>query len=545
MRSPRIWIAAAVALLCGSLAAAQDTGPLARGDSAISGRVIDAETGVPIAGARVDLRVTAGGSPADAVFTDGAGRFAISGFAAGAYRLSAHRLGYVEAGPFAEPATQSVTVAARQQLDDLTLRLRRAVILTGTIVDEYGDPVERIGVFAQKIRYGSDGVPTAASVSVIPDWTNDLGQFRLFGLPPGDYLISASGRNPQADLGMPILVGPVTPSETVPTYYPGTPRVAEAQVLSLVSGEERSLHFALSHRRPVTIAGSVMTSAGRPAAGMRVNLRTVAGQSVTVLGAGTTSATGAFVIQSVSPGAYWVEVSPGPGAGRSERGAVPVHVDDEDVTGLSITLNPGATLTGTVVFDSSFRPGTFQIQAQPADRSDGTAQGSVSDPVGDDGRFIVRHADGKVFLTPANALWIITSVMVDGRELGEEPIDLRGQASLSGLRVTVTDRLTDVSGGVADDRGGPLAAHSIVFLRLDAPHLPLDLRVRVLKTNANGQFQVRGLRPGSYVVGVVAELDAGHQFSPDFQDALTTNGRRFSLGPGQPLILELGVTSGL
>ena len=149
MRSPRIWIAAAVALLCGSLAAAQDTGPLARGD------------------------------------------WAISGFADGAYRLSAHRLGYVEAGPFAEPATQSVTVAARQHLDNLTLRLRRAVILTGTIVDEYGDPVDGISVYAQKIQYGSDGVRTAASVSVIPDRTNDLGQFRLFGLPPGDDLISA------------------------------------------------------------------------------------------------------------------------------------------------------------------------------------------------------------------------------------------------------------------------------------------------------------------------------------------------------------------
>jgi hypothetical protein len=67
--------------------------------------------------------------------------------------------------------------------------------------------------------------------------------------------------------------------------------------------------------------------------------------------------------------------------------------------------------------------------------------------------------------------------------------------------------------------------------------------VRVLKTDVKGQFRVRGLRPGSYVVGVVPDLDGGHQFSPDFQEALRVNGRTLSLGLGQPLILELGVTS--
>jgi hypothetical protein len=545
MRSPRIGIAAAVALLCASLGAAQDIGPLPPGESTVSGRVIDSETGIGVAGARVDLRMTAGGSPANAVTADGSGAFTITGFAAGTYRLAAYRLGYVEAGPFAEPATQSVTVADRQHLEGLTIRLRRAVILTGTIVDEYGDPVDGISVFAQKIQYGSDGVPTAASVSVVPDRTNDLGQFRLFGLPPGDYLIAASGRNARGEPGLEILAGPVAPADTVSTYYPGTPRLAEAQVVSLAAGEERSLHFAISHARPVTVSGMVMTSAGRPAAGMRVNLRTMAGQSMTVRGVGTTSVAGTFVIPSVSPGSYWIEVSPPPGSPGGERGAVRVDVDSQDVSGLAIALAPGATLTGTVVFSSSNRPGTFQIQTRPVDRFGGTVQLSFSDIVDADGRFVVRNVGSKVFLEPANDLWMTTSVVVDGRELGEVPLDLGRQTSLSGVRVTVTDRLTDVSGGVADDRGRPLAAHSVVFLRLDAPALPPDRRVRVLKTNAKGQFQVRGLRPGSYVVGVVPELDAGHQFSPDFQEALRAGGRKLSLGLGEPVILELGVTSGL
>ena len=530
-------------LLVASGVTAQDLGPLARGDSAISGRVVDSESGLPVAGARVDLRVTAGGSPADAVFTDAAGTFAISGFTAGVYRLSATRLGYVDM--FAEPAMQPVTIAARQHVEGLTIRLKRAVVVTGTVVDEYGDPVDGITVFAQKVQYGSDGTLTATSSALLGDRTNDLGQFRLFGLPPGDYLIATTGRNARPEVGFPLITGPGAPADTVPTYYPGTPNLAEAQMISLANGEERSIHFALSRVRPVAISGTVMTSAGRPAAGMRINLRTVAGQYLTVLGAGTTSAAGAFVIPSVSPGTYWIEVTAPPGSARGERGAIEVLVDQQDVTGLSIALRQGATLTGAVEFDSSFRPGTLQIQALPADRRDPVAQGGTSDPVDDDGRFVVRNAIGKVFLSPANSLWMTTSVVVDGREIGEEPIDLAGRTTLSGVRVTVTDRMTDVSGGAADDRGRPLAAHSIVFLRLDAPQLPLDMRVRVLKTDVKGQFHVRGLRPGNYVVGVVPDLDGGRQFSPDFQEALRTNGRKLSLGLGEPLILELGLTTGL
>jgi hypothetical protein len=523
-------------------AMAQDLGPLPRGNSQISGRVVDSESGLGIAGARVDLRMTAGGSPANAVFTDPAGTFTISGFTAGAYRLSATRLGYVDL--FAEPATQSVTIADRQHLEGLTIRLTRAVVVTGTVVDEYGDPVDGILVSAQKLQYGSDGTTMSTSSALLGDRTNDLGQFRLFGLPPGDYLIATAGRN-APDIGLPIVLGPVTPADTVPTYYPGTPRLAEAQTISLASGEERSIHFALSRVRPVAISGTVMTSAGRPAAGMRINLRTMAGLSLTVRGAGTTSAAGAFVIPSVSPGTYWVEVTSPPGAPGGERGAIEVVVDQHDVTGLSIALRQGATLTGTVEFDASFRPGTLQIQARPVDERDPAAQGAVSDPVDDDGHFVLRNAIGKVLLMPANSLWMTTSVTVDGRDIGEEPIDLGGQTTLSGIRVTVTDRLTDVSGGVADVRRQALAAHSVVFFRLDAPQLPLNMRVRVLKTDAKGRFHVRGLRPGSYVVGVVSYLDAGRQYSPDFQEALRVNGRKLSLSLGEPLILELGVTSDL
>lgn len=60
-----------------------------------------------------------------------------------------------------------------------------------------------------------------------------------------------------------------------------------------------------------------------------------------------------------------------------------------------------------------------------------------------------------------------------------------------------------------------------------------------------GRFITRGMRPGTYAVGVIEDLEAGYQWSPDFQERLRVNGRRVSLDEGRDVALELEPTSGL
>src|SRR4029078_997944 len=61
------------------------------------------------------------------------------------------------------------------------------------------------------------------------DVTDDLGQFRVYGLAPGDYFVSASFNPPgeaATALGYP------------PVYYPGTPSAAESRRIRIGLGEE-------------------------------------------------------------------------------------------------------------------------------------------------------------------------------------------------------------------------------------------------------------------------------------------------------------------
>ena len=76
----------------------------------------------------------------------------------------------------------------------------RGSVIAGRVVDEFGEPVaDAIG-----LRCGRRGPTAGAGWSDAGRMaqTNDIGQFRIYGLPPGDYYVSAACRNmePMMDL---------------------------------------------------------------------------------------------------------------------------------------------------------------------------------------------------------------------------------------------------------------------------------------------------------------------------------------------------------
>jgi len=92
------------------------------------------------------------------------------------------------------------------------------------------------------------------------DTTDDQGQFRLFGLPPGEYIVSANFRGTGGEVTEPA----GEPTGYAPTYFPGTANAADAQRVRVdVSQEQSGINFALSATRLVRITGTVIDS--RPA----------------------------------------------------------------------------------------------------------------------------------------------------------------------------------------------------------------------------------------------------------------------------------------
>src|ERR1035441_9581569 len=186
------------ALLLLPLALAAQTKP---DDScAISGQVSNAATGEPVLRALVSLRrvdMSPGVTTiqvSHTAATDAAGQFAMAGIAPGKYRLAAERNGFIvtqygSRGP--GKAGTPLTLEAGQKSSDLALRLTPHGVIAGRVLDEEGDPVSGVDVQVMRLQYmqGRKQMARAGGGS-----TNDLGEYRAFGLAPGRYYVSATSR---------------------------------------------------------------------------------------------------------------------------------------------------------------------------------------------------------------------------------------------------------------------------------------------------------------------------------------------------------------
>jgi len=212
----------------------------ARDDCTVEGTVVDAATGAGLRNVEVSLRAAPGSAPAAqssyTAATEKDGKFSITGVAPGAYRLSARRAGYLQTEFGARGSGRqgtTLTLLPGQRMAGLEVRLRRGAAISGRVVDEYGDPVERVMVRAMRYRWtGSERqMSIQASTS-----TDDLGNYRLFGLEPGRYYLQVTpGVSSTVAAGQ---VGKQARLAYAPVYYPGTIEESAASPVEVTAGAE-------------------------------------------------------------------------------------------------------------------------------------------------------------------------------------------------------------------------------------------------------------------------------------------------------------------
>src|SRR5204863_467155 len=84
--------------------------------------------------------------------------------------------------------------------------------------------------------------------------TDDGGNFRIFGLAPGDYYLSATLRN-----GMFADTDPTNRSGYAPTYFPGTGSSQQAEHVTVgLGGEAGGVSFSLLPVRTAKITGTAV-----------------------------------------------------------------------------------------------------------------------------------------------------------------------------------------------------------------------------------------------------------------------------------------------
>jgi hypothetical protein len=289
------WLVAAVGLVAQQSGSSR-SGPPQAGSARISGRVIAVDGGGPLPGARVAIDATrllntSLSSLSRTATTDANGVFDFPGLPAGDYRLTATKTGYLERsiGRSSSNGGPVISVRDRQSLAVPVMSMIRGGAINGRIFDAYGEPLAGVPVHARRFQYDADGSRRVVTAGT-SDRTDDLGQFRVYGLPSGDFLVVAANPVQASDIVRPFT--PVISSDIAPTYFPGTINAGEAQVVSLAAGAEASVQF--THVPPALgrVVGTAVTSNGSPAGGLSVGLRSSTADWVAGRNAGTVSATG-------------------------------------------------------------------------------------------------------------------------------------------------------------------------------------------------------------------------------------------------------------
>ena len=217
----------------------RDQGQQPTGTAIIRGRVLSAEGGTPVR--RAQIRATSADARAGRLATtDAQGRFELKDLPAGRWTLTASKAGFVtlqygQRRPF--ESGQPIEIRDGEMLDRADISLPKGSAITGHVFDEFGDAVAgaRVQVLRYQLQQGIRRLVPAGG----GDQSDDTGAFRIFGLAPGDYYVSATLRSgPGGD----------SADGTVyaPTYYPGTGSLAEAQRVTLsIAQEQGNVNFAL------------------------------------------------------------------------------------------------------------------------------------------------------------------------------------------------------------------------------------------------------------------------------------------------------------
>ncbi len=521
-----------------------------KGTAVLKGVVVAADTGAPIR--RAQVRATAPDSGDNRMATtDEQGRFEIRELVGGRYNITASKGGFVtlqygQRRP-SERGT-AVDLPASSTIEKLTIGLPRGSVIAGRIVDEYGEPLT--GAQVQVLRYAYVNGARQLRAAGQSDRTDDQGSFRVFGLSPGDYVVSASLRDdrPGMRLGNP---DDQPSSGYAPTYYPGTTGVADAQRVSVALGQEvTGITFGLSLAPLSRIRGRVLAPAGTEAGGLVMAVP--AGGAPFGIGMGGTrgapvAGDGSFELPGLAPGNYTLVVRPqGRRSDGGLAGSTPITVAGGDLDNVSIALMSTAVATGRVEADTgvagAFRASQVRVSTVPAQPSSPQLGGNAQTGVADDFTFELRGVFEPSYLRlnlPTG--WNLKAVLLDGQDVTDVPLAFAPGTRLSGLRVVLTQATTAVTGTVRDDRGDVVLDSTVVVFPADETKWSFYSRfIRTARPGTAGTFSFSALPPSKdYRVLAVQGLEEGQALDPEFLASIRDRAERLSINEGETKTLDL------
>jgi hypothetical protein len=491
---------------------------LLQGTSSIEGAVVNAANQQPVAQTQI-VAVPVGGQWKDArtTTTDLAGKFSLGGLTPGSYRIFFEHDGFVR-GEYGQRAAGKagvpIDIAAGKNIAGVIVPLTATATILGRVINGSNDPVVNATVKALKPSY-RDGERSLQAMQSVQ--TNDLGEYRLFGLIPGNYflsvtpipspsiqggtLITPSGGGFSGQPLQNILTAgnPIDPraldNSTEPTIYvPGTTDPAAAVAIDLKAGTSyRAPDLRTVRARSFSVRGQFVDEAGQPAAVTLVAL-TKANSNETFRTNVMAQNRNTFEFSGILPGMYELSATIQGGSGE-KNGILTVNVGNENVENLRLVLRPVIQMKGRILRDGGAVPAELRVQLRGTRGGNGVQLA----PVAADGSFTVTRlmpGDYKLafFGLPANMH--VRSARLGTTDLLDSALHIEGVVSDS-LEIVLNTNTGSLDATVLDRNKQPSAAATVVLVPSSGRRGRFDL-YRTAATDSSGRASLTNIAPGSY-----------------------------------------------
>ena len=506
-----------------------------KGNCKLEGSVVSAVGGTPVRKANVIVVSDDSGrqEQRDTTTTDSQGQFSFTELLPGKYRLFATHPSHVPPFRVTRNSVLTYTLSSGQEIKDAVIRITPGAVLRGRVTDEDGDPVLQSQVelisASRKGRYGGmmNRIPFAGS-----GMTNDLGEFRLFGVPLGRYYIKA---NPGSAFGFQMPQSKkAQQSVYISTFYPSATSREAAAVLDIHGGEEMVLNIALQRIVVYPVSGILTSAKGSVENGMVTAMQGMSQVGVAGVENGKFELrlpTGHYTLIGVGQDAQMVTMDGESGSQAhkvidvSEGGLRNVELVLATDKGQSVQVSGrvrvegGASIPKEKTLFLTLRPMGAWMAQQEDDDSDlrwqNQAAGGQSKS---DGTFEIKNVrPGTYELTIASSSsgmedWYTKAVNVGAHDMLNSGIPV-SNSDLE-LDVVLSSKGASVEGTAKDNEQHPATAATVVLVPDSARAKRLEL-YQTANSDQTGHFVIRGVEPGSYTACAFEEDQAGVWFSPE------------------------------
>jgi hypothetical protein len=520
----------------------------AQGSGSIEGVVVAAGSSTPVPRAKVALTTT-GGRQVVTLSATIDGRFSISDIAPGEYRIVASQDGYV-----VNARGSQITVVSGRKVD-VSLRVIPDSAISGRVVDWDGIPVA--GIQVQALTFVQDGQGLRRLNVLKTAQTNDLGEYRIYWLPPSQYYVradpAASGSNAIQRYVPPSQGRSSTsvPPPFVPTYFPNGINASGARRIDLRAGETSTgIDMRLNEARARRISG-VLSVLGSRATSVRLTPRNSA-EGLSEFAMTMSDRSGAFEFNGVVPGAYLLTASTLDSDGKTMFGRTPIDVSNADVENVAITLSEGFDLRIRMsIEDRSRRSNDPQlvVNLRPAISATPfpTVERNGDDELTMHHLMLGDYSVAVLSLTSSfnqNSSAVRSSLYLKSAQYGGSDALTSGlhiDGPTSGiLDIVMADGAGLLSGAVLDEQKKPASGITVVLIPEPRLRVRNDL-YKTQMTDAAGKFEISGITPGQYKVFSWEDAAQGSWQYPDFLDVYEDRGQtvRIDGGKTDPITVQL------